>query len=538
MNFRRIRGLRLSCLWGLLSGLGGLSGCASPQVAAVAPSEVVPPPAAEPPPSNAGAPAWATAGDRTSTAGFRFICQGEGESPEAAGTAARAFCEDKICKLCGVEVESVVRSKETLTGVEMSRQVVERCRRVRTKPSKVVRQSVDCPEAGRCFAWVEVDYPRAQRDRDCREYADDNFDDPAVCQAQLDIFAQTFGYSADSIRRRIATLEKALAACGNIDVRPTPLLNALDERLRRGMTRFTEPNGRAPRYISQYWLASHAPTWTAYDRATTFTGKIELLLGYLRAKPPLLDVIETSLLPPDQLDTQQGLSTLLARMQRAPVDDGYGAANVHFFAVDQLRQMHRKKMFDQPLGPLWAMMSNKYPASSLDRWNHIVTLTWLAEVDDVVSAKEWGYLTQSPRWWRRAAQMLLEVEDHGAPGARGARFRSALKRALSEGTRKSDEQRARLIKRVMPTSPFVLDVETLIPSSARPVLYSFDALQDVHRRCEDDLTKAQHDRFMARLTRALADVPAASKPARSFCGRLAKRMAFFDERGVDVPSGA
>ncbi|MEM7677382.1 MAG: hypothetical protein AAF449_15390, partial [Myxococcota bacterium] len=385
----RLRALTGLMLVGLILTIG-LGGCGGSQGAIAS--------RAAPHVESSGAPAWSAQGDRTSTAGFRFICQGEGANPDEAATAARAFCEDKVCKLCGVEVESVVRSKETLSGVQMSREVVERCRRVRTKPVKVIRQSVDCPQEGRCSAWIEVDYSRAQRDRDCQQYADQNFDDPEACQRQLDTFSQIYGYSAASVRKRIATLEAALVACKNIDVRPTPLLNALDERLRRGMTRFTDAEGRAPRYLSKYWLASHAPTWQAYERSTTFLGKIELLLSYLRSKPPQLDVLEAAQRPSSELDSEAGFKMLLKRLEQAPVDGGYGASRVHFFALDRIRQLHRKRMFHQPLSPLWALLVTKYSPSTLKRWNEIVDLTWLASVDQKVSNEEWRYLLETPRW--------------------------------------------------------------------------------------------------------------------------------------------
>src|SRR5450432_2725464 len=83
------------------------------------------------PMSASGGPAWAQTGDQASADGNIFVCQGEGATEEAALAAAHAICNDKVCKLCGVEVESVVQTTETLKGVSMQRKVVERCRRFR-----------------------------------------------------------------------------------------------------------------------------------------------------------------------------------------------------------------------------------------------------------------------------------------------------------------------------------------------------------------------------------------------------------------------
>ena len=35
------------------------------------------------------------------------MCQGEGRTDDAALTAAYGICNDEVCRLCGVEVESV-----------------------------------------------------------------------------------------------------------------------------------------------------------------------------------------------------------------------------------------------------------------------------------------------------------------------------------------------------------------------------------------------------------------------------------------------
>ena len=374
-------------------------------------------------------PGWAKQSDRKIGTSHRFVCQGEGKNAEEAMSTARGFCEDKICKLCGVEVESVVQSKETLTGVELSRQVVERCRRVRTRPVKVVRQSLDCPRGGKCYAWVEIEYPKTQQVQECRAYADEQFADPAECERLIERFKKTRGYSALSFRARINLLERAQGACADIDVRPTPLLNALSEKLRRGMNTFTDEEGRVPRYLSSHWIAPHPPLWSAYEESTTFTGKIELLLGYLRSKPPILDVIEASSQPVEQLDTDEGFRSLLALLRTTPVDHGYDRSSVHFFALDRVRSLHRANMFKQPLDGLWAVMADKYGPSALDGWDQLSAMVWLAGADERITAPEWDLLTKVPRWWARAAQIMLEVEDHGRAGTRRRRFEAVLGRA-------------------------------------------------------------------------------------------------------------
>ena len=472
-------------------------------------------------------------GEQTES-GFRFVCQGEGKTAADAMTAARAFCEDKICRLCGVEVESVVSSRETLTEVEVSRAVVERCRRIRTTPLKIVSQSLDCPRSGSCVSRIEVTYEKAQRDRECRRYADERFDDPDQCEALITQFSETRGYAAASFRTRVDLLEQAIAACARIDVRPTPLLNALDERLRRGMQTFTDDRGRAPRYLSAYWLAPHPETMRALDTATTFVAKIELLLQYLRTKPPVLDVIEASLRPDDVLDSVAGFEELLTLLVRTGPDHGYGVSGVHFFALDQIRQKHRRRSFDQPLGPLWDVIVKHYPGDALSQWNRVVGLTWLAMVDEHITDEEWAYFSESSRWGSRAAQMLLAVDDHGGRHTRVERFRGALARARGDNKTDTDRAVTRATKRVLPTSVFVLELEPELPDSARAELFTFEALVDVFRRLERKMTASDRDRFLGRMVRALAAIPSDPKAARSHCGGLAKNLEYLEARGADV----
>ncbi len=475
--------------------------------------------------------AWARTGDRETDKSFRFVCHGEGRDPGEATTTARAFCEDKICKLCGVEVESIVQSRETLSGVELSREVVERCRRVRSEPVKVVRQSVDCPEGGRCVAWIEVEYTKAQRNQDCKRYADERFADPAECEAQIDAFSQMYGYTAASLRARIDVLDRAIAACKDIDVRPTPLLTALDEKLRSGMARFTDEQGRAPRYLSRHWLASHPPTWDAYKKTGTFVGKLELLRGYLGSKPPILDIIEASLLPPERLDTKAEFARLLNLLASTSVEHGYDRARVHFFALQQVRRRHDAHLFHQPLAPLWTILARLYPPHDLEGWNEIVDMVWLAKADRSITDAEWTYFSGTPKWWPRTAQMLLAVQDHGSPEIRRQRFESVLARALREGRAKSEVARAR---RILPVSPLLLDIESLLPPAVRDKVFSFEDLQKLYRRLDDRLRPSDRARLLARMAQAasmLAEVP---KRARQQCTALDDHLQFLEQAGADV----
>jgi hypothetical protein len=69
-----------------------------------------------------------------------------------------------------VEVESITETRETLTGVDLVRKVVERCRRVRRAETKLRAKSVDCDPGGGCTAWIQIFYSSDDQKQECTTY--------------------------------------------------------------------------------------------------------------------------------------------------------------------------------------------------------------------------------------------------------------------------------------------------------------------------------------------------------------------------------
>ncbi|MEL6545330.1 MAG: hypothetical protein AAFQ82_11940, partial [Myxococcota bacterium] len=179
------------------------------------------------------APRWADEPDRETEQGNRFTCRGDGGTEEDAQAAAHAACNDKICRLCGVEVRSVLKSEETLDGVSLRRQVEERCRRVQTRDFDVLYKTSSCAPEG-CSSWIQIDYPNELKDLECRQFSDENYASPDECKRLIDAFAAVEGMTEAAFAERESHLRGALSACAEIDVRPTPLLQTLDETLWQG----------------------------------------------------------------------------------------------------------------------------------------------------------------------------------------------------------------------------------------------------------------------------------------------------------------
>jgi len=183
---------------------------------------------------SADAPSWAREGDQKTDEGSLFVCEGEGANEEAATEAARALCSAKICELCGVEVKATVETRETLDKVDVERKVVETCRRVRKSEEQIRYRQAGCGPDG-CRAWLQVFFGTEAEARECRAYADGNFADSAQCEDLIEQFRSTPDRTAESFRARVDLLNRAIVACAEIDVRPTPKLTALDEILWQGV---------------------------------------------------------------------------------------------------------------------------------------------------------------------------------------------------------------------------------------------------------------------------------------------------------------
>lgn len=182
----------------------------------------------------ANAPDWARSGDQKTAAGSLFVCDGAGPTEELAQRAAMGTCSAKICELCGVEVKSTVTTHETLARVNIERKVVETCRRVRKGEEEIRYKQSSCGPDG-CTSFIQIFFSAEAEARECKAYAEGNYADPAECERLIEEFRRTEGLDAASFRTRASLLDKAILACAEIDVRPTPKLTALDEILWQGV---------------------------------------------------------------------------------------------------------------------------------------------------------------------------------------------------------------------------------------------------------------------------------------------------------------
>jgi hypothetical protein len=481
-----------------------------------------PPPRSALAAADAKGPGWARDGDAREGKAHLFVCQGQGKTEADALQSAGALCDDKICKLCGVQIESTVQTDESLTGVELKRQVVEKCRMIRTAEPTVTRKSVECGPGG-CDAWIQVRYTDAEKKEACQRLEDGNFAGPEACQATIDAFSKVPGYSAKSFRERVRLIDRALVDCAQIDVRPTPLMGSLDAKLKTGMTTFNGRDSDAPGFLKTYWLAPFAPLWTQYEQSPKFLEWLKLLRGYLAHKVLIMDVVEAS--SPEDLDTKAAVSTIARVCEAVPPDEAYGTAHVQFLAVEALYDRFFTGRLSTDVEPVSKVVRAQYPPESL---TETMQIAQLFSIGGRIDATEWAYVSKT-RVDGPAARRVLEVPDHGAPETRRQRFREALDRAL-EGV--DARRRVSRFKHVVPNDAvFFLAVEADLAPDLRAVV-DFDFLKDLYGRGERKRTRSEAGAVRARMVDALKVLPADAKARRTRCLSLADDLKFLDEQGT------
>lgn len=472
--------------------------------------------------ADAEGPGWAREGDAREGKAHLFVCQGQGKTEADALQSAGALCDDKICKLCGVQIESTVQTDESLTGVELKRQVVEKCRMIRTAEPTVTRKSVECGPAG-CDAWIQVRYTDAEKIEACQRLEDGDFAGPEACQATIDAFSRVPGYSAKSFRERVRLIDRALVDCAQIDVRPTPLMGSMDAKLKAGMRTFNGPESGAPDFLRNYWLAPFAPLWTQYEQNPKFVERLKLLRGYLAHKVLLMDVVEAA--TPEDLDTPEAVATIARTCAAVPPDEAYGTAHVQFLAVESLYDRFFTGRLFTDVEPVSKVVRGQYPPETL---TETMQIAQLFSIGGRIDPTEWAYAAKT-RVDGPTARRVLEVPDHGGPEIRHQRFREALDRALAGA---EPRRRVSRFKNVLPNDgAFLLAVEAGLPADLRAVI-DFDFLKDLFHRSERKMTPADTQAYRARMAEALKSLPAEDKARRARCLALGDDLKFLDEQGA------
>ena len=500
-----------------------------------------------------------TKSDLATDAGHSFVCEGEGKTEEDAIATAQAICNDKICKVCGVEVESTTTTNESLKGIDLQRKVIERCRRVRKTETQVKRKSADCEDSG-CSAWLEIFYSAEDEKAECPSYTKEDFTDPAACEQDIDAFRNVKDRSADSFRERTRDLDAALIHCAKIDVRPTPAILALDAKLRAGMDAFEFTEGMQNRLVEEssvgdpwergvdnkrdaamqdrpYWawyLTSNPKLRQEIAESKLLAQRLQLVRDYVANRALVFDVIEA--VRTRDLDTPAGVEKLRAALEKAPVGSQYDSPDVHISALSAF--FHTKS----DISALKAQLRRQYDPSKLqpgDAWHAAIFL----KSDDRVSEEDWKWLfaSESTQLCVECMRVLLEAHDHGSPEARFAQFDQAYAFAVPRLKTKDPEARAFVLLTGQSDAGLFLGALPRVPKTIAPQL-EWDFLSAEVNALDNKKASPEEKKALLALVVSLQQGMvdrAAGRDLENECNGLADHLKRLEEKGADAsPLGA
>ena len=207
------------------------------------------PPGVEPPP-------WARQGDVENDEGFTFVCHGSANDENKAKALAAARCNEKLCRIFGVQITAKTRVKEDLQGITAESEVTEQCDSVRVVGRQTTNRGGDCGSAG-CNFWIRQTYSRsafaAERQRLEQptviqqqvviQEGDKVYRDPKACDGALRNYSAVDGLTAAAYQARRKFLMSALKTCQGIDGRDSGLFMALNTLLLDPLPKFVAVRG-------------------------------------------------------------------------------------------------------------------------------------------------------------------------------------------------------------------------------------------------------------------------------------------------------
>jgi hypothetical protein len=520
------------CLLGYLSALLFFAACGA---RSAAPSGSASAPVA------ANAPEWARAGDQKDSGGSLFVCEGAGPDEEQAQRAALAACSAKICELCGVEVKATVETKETLTKVDITRKVVETCRRVR-KTGEEIRYKQSACGPGGCTSWLQVFFSAEAAARECKAYADGNYADSGQCEKLIEQFRNTPGLDAASFRTRVALLDQAIIACAEIDVRPTPKLTAMDEILWQGVLspshlpwQPARDDAKQPlagrvrvaqaNRVQEFARESQSFVYHGMDRqplleTKVFVDRLARVRDAMRAYGSIMAVLEGLAAARYSAEPNPDTSALVKAMREVIGFGEFDRRRMHTWVRNILADSKRdypavKDFLVQTYPPPWS-------------WRDASVFAKLFAADDKVTDQEWSMMMQGEPCADCLGQ-LVGAREHGGDGKRLQRIALAVTKVA--GAAKTRGQAARVLASL--DADWFLRLEPKLPAEVADQIYTWDRLRALFGKLPTPGTSPSADR-----TRKAIGVRLGQRLERDIksesCDRLSYKLDMLEAHGVST----
>lgn len=402
-------------------------------------------------------PSWARGGDRVTDVGFEFVCSGTAKDDKTARAVARARCNEKLCRLFGVQITAKSTVTETLEGVQAQSEVSEQCASVRAVGRVTRYQGGECGPQG-CVQWLMQTYPRSAyeeekarldkptiiRQQVVIQEGSKHYRDPAACESSLRAFNGLQGYRVEAFIQRKQHLEQAMRVCQGIDGRESGLFLTLNTLLTSSLPNFTVESERNVRdeYVNvrrAFTIAS--PSWRQNLETQRFlTDRITAVLELVKGAVLPLGLLDAR----DNGTDAQTLDALMREVVKAPFVAKPASVHHAFYLHNVALSLARSK------APYSARYRNyllevgekgQFTCSSKDQIPGAEILEYLA-ADGQLDEREWRlalkFMQTPERWGPDSCNRVIWAKyvDHGS--LRYPRIEQIAELIVSGATRAAD----------------------------------------------------------------------------------------------------
>lgn len=402
-------------------------------------------------------PAWARAGDRVTDVGFEFVCSGMAKDDKTARAVAQARCNEKLCRLFGVQITSKSTVTETLDGVQAQSEVSEQCASVRAVGRVTRYQGGECGPQG-CVQWLMQTYPRsAYEEEKARldkptviqqqvviQEGSKHYRDPAACETSLRAFNSLEGYQVAAFVQRKQHLEQAMRVCQGIDGRESGLFMTLNTLLTSSLPSFTVESERHTRdeYVNvrrAFTIAS--PAWRQNLETQRFlTDRIAAVLELVKGAVLPLGLLDAR----DKGTDAQTLDALMREIVKAPFVARPASVHHGFYLHNIALSLARSK------APYSARYRNyllevgqkgQFSCSSKDQIPGAEILEYLAG-DGQLDEREWHlalkFMRTPERWGPRSCNRVVWAKHVNHGSLRNRRIEQVAELIVAGATKAAD----------------------------------------------------------------------------------------------------
>ena len=357
-------------------------------------------------PPGVAQPAWARTGDRANDVGFEFVCHGLAKDEKTARAMAQARCNEKFCRLFGVQISAKTTVTENLDGVTAQSEVSEQCSTVRLVGRETRNQAGECGPEG-CVQWILQTYPRPAYEREKQrleqptviqqqiviQEGDKLYRDPAACEASLRAYGdKPQELTGAAFERRRQHLQRAMQVCQGIDGRDSGLFSTLNTLLMTPIAGFTvasvERDDSSRLRTQMYYLVADGAWRNRLETQRFLTDRIASVLTLVKDALVPLKLVDLTERPSDPKAVEAVVSDLLRYPFVAQPASIHHRGKVHALALSALSSPKVPYSLRYRNYLMTQLQKGQYTCSSRELLSGSAIIKYLA-ADGKLDEEEW-----------------------------------------------------------------------------------------------------------------------------------------------------